>query len=117
MKIDNDKYEGWSLVVVEKLTAWRLHTFLSLADHLFDKIKKNYETTHRRIVFDFSALLGLDSMLISIVLRTIRLTGTEKNSVIVPNEKTADMLHVLGIDRLVDVYESEAMWAAAHAVR
>jgi anti-anti-sigma regulatory factor len=114
MKIDNQRIPGWSVIVFHKLTAWRIHTFLSQADYLFERIEENFTETRNRIVFDFSALNGLDSMLISILLRAIRLTGAEKNSVIAPDPKTADTLRVLGLDKLVDVYISGEQWAAAH---
>lgn len=114
MELNNDKYSGWTIVTIQRHTAWQIHNFMSLVDSMYDKIKENYEQVHGRILFDLSRLSYFDSTVVSLILRAVRLTGEEKNALIVTDDKTRDILGLLGINRLVDVYESEGAFAEAH---
>ncbi|MBD3243421.1 MAG: hypothetical protein GF331_22720 [Chitinivibrionales bacterium] len=114
MELDNDKYSGWTVVTIKRHTAWQIHNFMSLVDSMYEKIKDNYEQVHGRILFDLSRLSYFDSTVVSLILRAVRLTGEEKNALIVTDEKTRDILGLLGINRLVEVYESEEAFAETH---
>jgi anti-anti-sigma regulatory factor len=114
MDILTDKYAGWIVVSIKRHTAWQIHNFMSLVDSMFDQIKESRERGGGRILFDLSQLTYFDSTVVSLILRAVRLTGDLKNSLIVADDKTRDILGLLGITRLVDVYESEAAWAQDH---
>jgi hypothetical protein len=54
--------------------------------------------------------------MISLILRSVRLTGEQKNSLIIADDKTRDILALLGIDKLVDIYPSERDWCSAQSI-
>lgn len=112
MNIDVTRYRGWLLVIIRRHTAWQIHNFLPLVDSMYSKIKEQYEQTDGRIAFDLSGLTYFDSTMISLILRCVHLTGERKNAVIISDQKTRDILSLLGIDKLVDLYDSEAAFAA-----
>jgi anti-anti-sigma regulatory factor len=114
MELDNDRFPGWTVVTIRRHTAWQIHNFLPLVDSMYSKIKTNYETTQRRLVFDLSELTYFDSTMVSLVLRSVRLTGDAKNALVMGDEKTRDILCLLGIDKLVDLYDSIGEFAAAN---
>jgi anti-anti-sigma regulatory factor len=116
MELDNERYDGWTLVTIKRHTAWQIHNFMSLVDSMYNEIKDNYEKTGRRIIFNLAQLAYFDSTVVSLVLRAVRLTGDKKNALLVSDEKTRDILSLLGITRLVDVYQSEAEFASEHGV-
>jgi anti-anti-sigma regulatory factor len=116
MDILTNKYPGWIVVSIKRHTAWQIHNFMSLVDSMFTQIKESYEAEKGRILFDLSELSYFDSTVVSLILRAVRLTGDEKNSLLVSDEKTRDILGLLGITRLVDVYDSETDWAREHGL-
>ena len=111
MELDNERYAGWSVVTIRRHTAWQIHNFMSLVDSMYETIRRNYETAHARILFDLAGLSYFDSTVVSLILRAVRLTGEVKNALIVSDPKTRDILSLLGIDRLVEVYESQRAFA------
>jgi len=116
MELDNNAYKGWTVVTIRRHSAWQIHNFQPLVDSMYAKIKDNYETAHGRLVFDLAELTYFDSTKVSLILRSVRLTGERKNALVVGDEKTRDILSLLGIDKLVDIYSSLAQFAAANNV-
>ena len=114
MNFDNAKYQGWTIVKIGRQMAWRLHNFLPLVDSMYKQIEQNHKTSHGRLLLNLSAISYFDSTMVSLILRSIRLTGDEKNSLVIGDESTRDILSLLGIDRLVDIYDSEQAWAEDH---
>lgn len=114
MELNNDKYPGWTIVTIKRHTAWQIHNFMSLVDSMFKDIEANYQESGSRILFNLSELTYFDSTVVSLILRAVRLTGDNKNSLLVSDVKTRDILGLLGINRLVDIYDSEAEWASEH---
>jgi hypothetical protein len=116
MTLDTERYKGWIVIAIRRATAWRIHNFLPLVDSLFKQIKDNHDQTGGRLLFDLSALSYFDSTMISLILRSVRLTGEQKNSLIIADDKTRDILALLGIDKLVDIYPSERDWCSAQGI-
>ena len=113
MNLDNSKYKGWTVVKIGRQMAWKIHNFFPLVDSMFRQIEENHKQVGGRLLFDLSSLSYFDSTMVSLILRSVRLTGEEKNALVVSDERTRDILSLLGINRLVDIYDSEAEWAAA----
>jgi anti-anti-sigma regulatory factor len=113
MDIDVNRFAGWILVVIKRHTAWQIHNFLPLVDSMYKKIEETFEAHNGRLVFDMAGLTYFDSTMVSLILRCVRLTGERKNAVIISDEKTRDILSLLGIDKLVNVYESQTAFAEA----
>ncbi len=114
MELDSNRYKGWTVVTIRRHSAWQIHNFLPLVDSMYAKIKENYERHPGRLVFDLSELTYFDSTMVSLVLRAVRLTGRDKNALVIGDEKTRDILNLLGIDKLVDIYGSLDAFAAAN---
>ncbi|MBD3391325.1 MAG: STAS domain-containing protein [Chitinivibrionales bacterium] len=105
---------GWLYVSIERPADWKLPTFFPLVDATFKKIEENHERKPRRIVFDVSSLDFIDSTIVSLFLQAARMTTTaEKNAIVVSREHTRDLLCLLGIDKLFDLYQSEKEWMEA----
>ena len=104
---------GWIYVTVERPADWKLPTFFPLVDATFKKIKTEYEAQARKVVFDVSALEYIDSTMISLFLQAARLNEPQRNSIIVSNEHTHDLLCLLGIDKLFDLHASAKEWQEA----
>ena len=97
---------------IKRITSWQIRNFLPLVDSMFDKIRARYEEVGGRFLFDLSELSYFDSTIVGLILRSVSLTGTQKNSLIASGAQTKDILSLLGLDRLVDIYDSEEEWAA-----
>jgi anti-anti-sigma regulatory factor len=114
VQFDTERYKGWMVITIKRHTAWQIHNFLPLVDSMYSKIKENYTRVGGRLLFDLSGLTYFDSTMVSLILRAVRLTGDSKNAVVITDEKTRDILTLLGIDKLVDMYESETAFTAAN---
>jgi anti-anti-sigma regulatory factor len=101
---------GWIYVTMKKPADWKLPTFFSLVDGTFKKIEARYEESPRRIAFDLSGLDYMDSMLVSLFLHAARLTGEHKGALISSDEHLCDLVRLLGLDRLFDLFVSDKEW-------
>ena len=115
MQFDTERYKGWTVVTIKRHAAWQIHNFLPLVDSMYAKIKEVYDRRGGRLVFDLSGLTYFDSTMVSLILRAVQLTGDTKNAVVITDDKTRDILMLLGIDKLVDMYDSETAFATANA--
>jgi len=116
MELDNGIYKGWTVVTIRRHSAWQIHNFLPLVDSMYTRIMENYQAVPGRLVFDLSELTYFDSTMVSLILRAVRLTGEQKNALVIGDEKTRDILSLLGIDKLVDIYDSRAAFESASGV-
>jgi anti-anti-sigma regulatory factor len=114
VQFDSERYKGWTVITIKRHTAWQIHNFLPLVDSMYARIKEVFDRVGGRLVFDLSSLTYFDSTMVSLILRAVRLTGDTKNAVVITDEKTRDILTLLGIDKLVDMYDSEAAFAEAN---
>ena len=114
MVFDNERYKGWTVITIKRHAAWQIHNFLPLVDSMYTKIRENFDKVGGQLLFDLSGLTYFYSTMVSLILRAVRLTGDAKNAVVITDEKTRDILTLLGIDKLVDMYESEAAFMAAN---
>ena len=113
MNIRATREGGWYRFAVLDLGSahWTPSTFFPQLDSAQDRVKMALaEDPNVRILFDLSALITIDSSLITLVVQTIRLSGTGRVSVIVSSPDVYSWLALLGIDRLADVYNSEQEW-------
>ncbi len=105
---------GWIYVSIERPPDWKLPTFFPLVDAMFKKVKNSYDSQRRRILFDISRLEYMDSTMVSLFLQTARLSiESNKNAIIVAHKNTHDLLCLLGIEKLFDLYSSEQEWDQA----
>jgi anti-anti-sigma regulatory factor len=113
MNLDIVACRGWSLVSLPHTPSWRLHTFFQVIDRMYARIAEEYAAHGRRFCFDFSNLDYIESTLISLVIKSVRLTGERRNALIAPDDKCREMLSVLGIDAILTVYDSRDAWERA----
>ncbi|HMD69474.1 MAG TPA: STAS domain-containing protein [Chitinivibrionales bacterium] len=113
MNLKATREGGWYRFAVLDLgnEHWTPSTFFPQLDSAMDRVKMALsEEPTARILFDLSALTTVDSSLITLVVQTIRLSGTGRVSVIVANPDVYSWLALLGIDRLADIFNSEQEW-------
>ncbi len=108
---------GWSHVTVEQNSEWQLHNFFQIVDAMFAQIRDHFAAHDQPFVFDFSQLEYIDSTLITLLIQTARLTGDRRNALIVTEDKNREMLSILGVDKILDVFESRAAWESAVSPR
>ena len=77
---------------------------------MFNTLKESYAKTGNPFIFDMSNHNYFDSTLVSLFVQSIRITGERKNSLIISDQKTCSILTLLGIDKLLDIYETETEW-------
>lgn len=113
MELDSSTYPGWTVISIKRHAAWEIHNFLPLVNSMFSTIKEHYDTAGGQLVFDLADLSYFDSTMVSLMLRAINLTGDRKNALIIQDERARDLVTLLGLDRLVDLYDSRAAFQAA----
>lgn len=86
------------------------HSFFELIDRMSQEIKDVYLQKRLPIVFDLLEVNLIDSYMISILVQTFRLTAPEKNVILVSNEQIIDVITLIGIDKMFDIYDSEEEW-------
>ena len=86
------------------------HSFFPLIDSLSTQIKDAYVQKKLPIVFDLLDLHLIDSYMISLLVQTFRLTAPEKNAILVSDTQVIDVLTLIGIDKMFDMFNSEEEW-------
>ena len=86
------------------------HSFFPLIDRMSQQIKDTYLQKKLPIVFDLLDIHLIDSYMISILVQTFRLTAPEKNTVLVSDTQVIDVLTLIGIDKMFDMFNSEEEW-------
>ena len=90
---------------------WTPSSFFPELDSVMARIKETLNgNTDAAVVFDLSHLESIDSSMITVIVQTVRIVTDRKISVIAPNNDVYTWLSLLGIDRLSDLFESEALW-------
>lgn len=110
MNVDLGEKSGWIFVTLQKPIEWKLPTFFPLVDAMYKQIKTAYEEDPRPVVFDLTTLDYIDSTVVSLFLQTVRLTGETRNAMLVQNNYIRDLINLLGIDKLLDIYDNEEEW-------
>jgi ABC-type transporter Mla MlaB component len=101
----------WLRVTFLEKTKWTPATFFPHMDSVVGMISSAcMEKNKKRVLFDLSPIEYIDSSLTTILVQTIRLAGLDNVAVLVTNTDVANWLTLLGIDKLADIYESEAAW-------
>jgi anti-anti-sigma factor len=88
------------------------HSFFELMDNMSQQIKDVYQQKRLPVVFDLLEISLIDSYMISILVQTFRLTAPEKNVILVSDEQVIDVITLIGIDKMFDIYDSEEEWLA-----
>jgi anti-anti-sigma regulatory factor len=114
MEFDAGRYPGWIVITIARHSAWQIHNVLPMVNTMFGEIKSEYESIGGRLLFNLSELSYFDSTMVSLILRSVSLTGDAKNALIISDDKARDIATLLGLDRLVDLYSSEAEWVRAN---
>ncbi len=86
------------------------HSFFELIDSLSQQIKDVYLQKRLPVAIDLLDVNLIDSYMISILVQTFRLTAPVKNIILVSNEQIIDVITLIGIDKMFDIYESEEEW-------
>ena len=86
------------------------HSFFPLIDSITKQIKDTYLQKKLPVVFDLLDLHVIDSYMISILVQIFRLTAPEKNTVLVSDTQVIDVLTLIGIDKMFDMFNSEEEW-------
>jgi hypothetical protein len=103
----------WLRVTILEKTRWTPATFFPQMDSVVGMISAAcMEKNKKRVLFDLSPIESFDSSLTTILVQTIRLAGLDNVAILVTNGEVANWLRLLGIDKLAEIYESEAAWKA-----
>jgi anti-anti-sigma factor len=102
--------DGWIYVELKRPPEWKLPTFFPLVDRTFKDIQAVFDSNPRPILFDLSDLEIVDSTLISLLLQSARLMNNKKNAVIVSDPHVRDLMSMLGIEKLYEIYETIDEW-------
>ena len=86
------------------------HSFFPLIDRMSQQIKDAYLQKKLPIVFNLLDIHLIDSYMISILVQTFRLTAPEKNALLVSDTQVIDVLTLIGIDKMFDMFNSEEEW-------
>jgi ABC-type transporter Mla MlaB component len=108
-----DYNDTWTVVTICCHPDWRRSTFFPLIDGMYGQVKLHYEKDPHKLAFDVSALDYIDSSMISLFIQSARLMKKEKPAIIVAHKEIMDMITLLGIDKIYDVYESYELWREA----
>jgi len=87
------------------------HTFFSLVDPLMKQLREEYGRKKLPVVFDLLDIKFIDSYLISILAQSTLMSKPGKNSLLASDKKILDLLILIGINRIFDVFESYEEWA------
>ena len=86
------------------------HSFFPLIDRMSQQIKDMYLQKKLPVVFDLLEVNLIDSYMISILVQTFRLTAPGKNVILVSNRQVIDVITLIGIDKMFDLFNSEEEW-------
>lgn len=86
------------------------HSFFPLIDRMSQQIKDTYIQKKLPVVFDLHDVNLIDSYIISILVQTFRLTAPKKNVILVSNQQVIDVINLIGIDKMFDIFNSEEEW-------
>jgi len=86
------------------------HSFFAIMDRMSQEIRDVYLQKRIPVVFNLLEASLIDSYMISILVQTFRLTAPEKNVILVSNEQIIDVITLIGIDKMFDIYDSEEEW-------
>ncbi|MBD3320287.1 MAG: hypothetical protein GF350_04240 [Chitinivibrionales bacterium] len=110
MKLNTRDDGSWLRFYFEDTEPWSGDSFFEQLDRMFATVKGSFQKSHSRIVFDFSRSDRIDSSIIALLVQTIRLAGDRRVAVIMPDTESKNLLLVMGIDKLADIYDSETAW-------
>jgi anti-anti-sigma regulatory factor len=103
----------WHRFAVLEKQSWTPSTFFPQLDSALERVKLALsEGPGAGILFDLMALDTIDSSLITMIVQTIRMSGTGRVSVLVASPDVFSWLALLGIDRLAEIYNSEEEWGS-----
>ena len=85
-------------------------SFFPLIDSMSKQIKDTYLQNNLPVVFNLLDLNTIDSYMISILVQTFRLTAPGKNAILVSDTQVVDVLTLIGIDKMFDMFNSEEEW-------
>jgi anti-anti-sigma regulatory factor len=111
MNIQVTQEGQWCRFKILEKEHWTPSTFFPQLDSVLARIKTVLaEKPGARILFDLLALDTIDSSLITILVQTVRMTGTDRVSVLVSHPDVFSWLALLGLDRLAEIFDSEEAW-------
>ena len=113
MKFDVIEQPEYIRVWLSGPDPWQPQTFFPVIDKLLELIRESLENGRKKILFDFRDINFIDSYMISMLVSSCRFTNPERNVLIAPDEQVRSILQMLGIDRMIDVYETMEEWKSA----
>ena len=108
MKIEFIAENGWTRVVFVEQKQIEKATFIENMDALSNRVKTEYLAHPQPLVFDMSTLAYIDSQVVTILVQTIRLAPKEKIGLIATSPAIVDILELLGLDNLIQIFPSRA---------
>jgi anti-anti-sigma regulatory factor len=81
--------------------------FLDRIDSIFREIVSEYAAAQHSLLFDLSALDGIDSAFVTILVQTLRNVPHEKVAVYVTHPGIHALLSQLGLDSMVRIFQTE----------
>ncbi len=106
MELDLREEHGTTRFVVTNDEPWVPATFFAQLDRMSAKLMKALRNPDTKLLFDFSRAEHLDSSIISLLVQAVRMAGSRRVSIVTPHSETANLLHLMGIDKLADVHDS-----------
>ena len=91
------------------------HSFCELMDKMNQRIKDEFQQKRLTVTFNLLEINLIDSYMISILVQTFRRTAPEKNVILVSDEQILDVITLIGIDKMFDIYDSEEEWLAENS--
>ena len=86
------------------------HSFFPLVDSMSKEIKDVFLQKKLPVVFDLLELRLIDSYMISILVQIFRLTEPVQNAILASDQQVIDVLTLIGIDKMYDIFYSEEEW-------
>ena len=107
MEFSVTEKNNWIYVKIQLTEALGPHSFFPLIDNMSRQIKDTFLQKKLPVLFDLLNLHVIDSYMISILVQTFRLTAPEKNAILVSDTQVIDVLTLIGIDKMFDMFNSE----------
>ena len=76
-------------------------------DDVVEKIRSEFEKSPLPVLFDFSGLEHIDSTVITVLVQTSRYSGERKKMMLVTRKEIEEVLLMLGMDAMFEMYGSE----------
>jgi ABC-type transporter Mla MlaB component len=96
--------------VIDNSDGWDADNFFSELDRVFLAIKEVAEKDEKDVLFDLCHAKRVDSSMITLLVQTMRVIGGRKMSIITCDSDTADLISLMGLDKLAHIYDSEDAW-------